>query len=76
MNKYFMRNSKHQAIGIDRTFNLGNYYVTTLVYINQRVVGKESTKNKHDNQDTSCPTIFLVPFCRTRMQRLKDIRVS
>ena len=58
--KHFVRNSNNQAIGIDRTFNLGNYYVTTLVYKNQRVVRKESTKtNKHDNQDLPAQPIFL-----------------
>ena len=57
-----MRNSNNQAIGIDRTFNLGNYYVTTLVYKNQRVVRIESTKtNKHDNQDLPAQPIFLGP---------------
>ena len=60
--KHFVRNSNNQAIGIDRTFNLGNYYVTTLVYKNQRVVRKESTKtNKHDNQDLPAQPIFLGP---------------
>ena len=75
--KHFVRNSNNQAIGIDRTFNLGNYYVTTLVYKNQRVVRKESTKtNKHDNQDLPAQPFFWVPFCCTRMQLIKHIRVS
>ena len=42
--KHFVRNANNQAIGIDRTFNLGTYYVTTLVYKNQRVIRKENAK--------------------------------
>ena len=55
-----MRNSNNQAIGNDRTFNLGSYYVATLVYKNHRVVRKESTK-KHDNQDLPAQPFFLGP---------------
>ena len=40
--KHFVKHAKHQQIRIDRTFNLGNYYVTTLVYKNQRVERKQS----------------------------------
>ena len=74
--KHFVRNSNNQAIGIDRTFNLGNYCVAILVYKNQRVVRKESIKNKHGNQDLPAQPIFWVPFCCTRMQHIKHIRVS
>ncbi|KAL3876375.1 hypothetical protein ACJMK2_034227 [Sinanodonta woodiana] len=33
--KHFLTNTKNQLIGIDRTFGLGNLYVTLLVYKNQ-----------------------------------------
>ena len=42
--KHFVRNANNQAIGFDRTFNLETYYVTTLVYKNQRVIRKENAK--------------------------------
>ena len=57
--KHIVRNSNNDAIGIDRTFNFGNYYVTTLVYKNQRVVRKENT-NK--SQDLAEHPIFLGPI--------------
>ena len=40
--KHFVKYAKNQQIGIDRTFNLGTYYVTTLVYKNQRIIRKPS----------------------------------
>lgn len=54
--KYFVKNEKKQQIGIDRTFNLGNYYVTTLVYKNQRVVRKNAKAEGHEEHP-----IFLGP---------------
>jgi len=33
------------VIGVDRTFNLGTCFVTTLVYKNKSVIGKESNDN-------------------------------
>ena len=71
--KHFVRISKHQAIGIDRTFNLGNYYVTTLVYKNQRVVRKESTKKISTKTKIFLSNQF---FESPRIQRIKLIRVS
>ena len=50
--KHFLTNTKNQPIGIDRTFGLGNFYVTLLVYKNQRVV----RKNTNDHP------IFLGPL--------------
>ena len=43
--KHFVKYAKNQQIGIDRTFNLGRYYVTTLVYKNQRIIRKPSKNN-------------------------------
>ena len=43
--KHFVKYAKNQQIGIDRTFNLGTYYVTTLVYKNQRIIRKPSKNN-------------------------------
>lgn len=43
--RHFVKHAKQKPIGIDRTFNLGNFYVTTLVYKNQRVVRK--TTDEH-----------------------------
>ena len=54
--KHFVKNAPNQQIGIDRTFNLGSYYVTTLVYKNQRVVRKQS-EGKQDEHP-----IFLGPI--------------
>lgn len=55
--KHFIKNAKNQQIGIDRTFNLGNYYVTTLVYKNQRIIRKptQSTEELEEHP------IFLGP---------------
>ena len=39
--KHFIKNATNQLIGIDRTFNLGNYFIMTLVYQNQRVIRKK-----------------------------------
>jgi len=36
--QHFLTHGYKQPVGIDRTFNLGNFYVMTLVYKNQRVV--------------------------------------
>ena len=55
--KHFVKNAKNQQIGIDRTFNLGNYYVTTLVYKNQRIIRKQS---KSENNIEEYP-IFMGP---------------
>ena len=53
--RHFVKNAAKQQIGIDRTFNLGNYYVTTLVYKNQRVV-------RSNKQDSDEHPIFLGPI--------------
>ncbi|KAK3096736.1 hypothetical protein FSP39_002786 [Pinctada imbricata] len=42
--KYFVLN-KCGSLGIDRTFNLGHYFVTTIVYKNKRVLKKETGEN-------------------------------
>ena len=34
---------KETRVGIDRTFNLGNFYVTSFVYKNERVIRKDSS---------------------------------
>ena len=39
--RHFLTPEKSDPLGIDRTFNLGSFYVTTIVYKNQRVVRKE-----------------------------------
>ena len=39
--KHFVKSAPHEQMKIDRTFNLGNYYVTTIVYKNQWVVRKQ-----------------------------------
>ena len=44
--KNFLTNKKEDPLGIDRTFNLGSFYVTTIVYKNQRIVRKE-TRDEH-----------------------------
>ena len=55
--RHFLTHEKSDPLGIDRTFNLGSFYVTTIVYKNQRVVRKESNrKQKHD-----VPPIFMGP---------------
>ena len=54
--KHFVKNATNQPIGIDRTFNLGNYFVTTLVYQNQRVIRKHSRVNPEEHP------IFLGPI--------------
>ena len=43
--KHFLKNTTAQPIGIDRTFNLGNFYVTILVYKNQRILRKSSSEH-------------------------------
>ena len=43
--KYFLKHNKDQPIGIDRTFNLGQFYVTTLVYKNTRLLKKDTQAN-------------------------------
>jgi len=40
------------TVGVDRTFNLGHFFVTTIVYKNHRVVKK----------DTKDPPIFIGPL--------------
>ena len=35
--------SKEPRVGIERTFNLGNFYVTSFVYKNERVIRKDSS---------------------------------
>jgi hypothetical protein len=35
--------SKKKRVGIDGTFNLGNFYVTSFVYKNERVIRKDSS---------------------------------
>ena len=41
--KHFLKHTKNNPIGIDRTFNLGSFYVTILVYKNQRIFRKNSS---------------------------------
>ena len=41
---YFLSQESNYIIGVDRTFNLGTYYVTVLVYKNLRVVRAEHRK--------------------------------
>ena len=53
--KHFLSNERDDPLGIDRTFNLGAFYVTTIVYKNQRIRRKES-----DNDKDGKP-IFLGP---------------
>ena len=36
--KYFISHQNNLVLGVDRTFNLGSFYVTALCYKNQRVV--------------------------------------
>ena len=43
--KHFLKHTKSQPIGIDRTFNLGSFYVTLLVYKNQRIFRKNSSEH-------------------------------
>ena len=43
--KHFLKHAKNQPIGIDRTFNLGSFYVTVLVYKNQRLFRKNSSEH-------------------------------
>ena len=50
--KHFLTHEKEDPLGIDRTFNLGSFYVTTIEYKNQRIVRKEN----HDEHP-----IFLGP---------------
>lgn len=40
--KHFLTNNTNLPIGIDRTFGLGHFYVTLLVYKNQRLLKKTS----------------------------------
>ena len=53
---YYIKNSSNQQIGIDRTFNLGNYFVTTLVFKNQSVIRKQSRIDPDEHP------IFLGPI--------------
>jgi hypothetical protein len=46
-----LRISCQDKVGVDRTFNLGHFFVTTLVYKNHRVV-----------KDTKDPPIFIGPL--------------
>lgn len=43
---YFVSHQGNLVLGVDRTFNLGNFYVTALVYKNQRVV-RSDNPNEH-----------------------------
>ncbi|ESO87422.1 hypothetical protein LOTGIDRAFT_166572 [Lottia gigantea] len=40
--KFFLKNSDSSIIGVDRTFNLGPFFVTCLVYKNNRVLRRET----------------------------------
>jgi hypothetical protein len=40
--KSFLAMNTHQVLGLDRTFNLGSCYVTTIVYKNLKVIRKDS----------------------------------
>ena len=50
--KHFLTHEKEDPLGIDRMFNLGSFYVTTMVYKNQRIIRRE-TCDEHP--------IFLIP---------------
>jgi hypothetical protein len=41
--KKFIGTSKEPCVGSDRTFNLGNFYVTSFVYKNEHVIRKDSS---------------------------------
>ena len=56
--KHFLTNEKDGPLGIDKTFNLGSFYVTTIVHKNQRIVRKEK-ENRDRNLDKH--PIFMVP---------------
>ena len=45
--KSFLSTAKGQPLGIDRTFNLGCLYVTTIVYKNHKLVRKNSPTEEH-----------------------------
>ena len=47
--RHFLKNDKSEPLGIDRTFNLGSFYVTTIVYKNQRVVRKEAEQKPNND---------------------------
>ena len=40
--KHFLTHEKEDPLDIDRMFNLGSFYVMTIVYKNQRIVRKEN----------------------------------
>ena len=65
--KHFVKNAPHEQIKIDRTFNLGNYYVTTIVYKNQRVVRKQQ---KGENAEHP---IFWDQLCYTKTPHTKHM---
>ena len=54
--KHLVKNATNQPIGIDRTFNLYNYFVMPLVYQNLRVIRKHSKVNPKEHP------IFLGPI--------------
>ena len=61
-------------IGVDRTFNLGTFFATTLVYKNQRVTRKETKDHSifagpmllHKDASYQTYRAFLSPVCRIR----------
>ena len=61
---------KETRVGIDRTFNLGNFYVTSFVYKNERVIRKDSSDHPVflGPQRSYFPQLSLLPFthqCKT-----------
>ena len=69
--KHFVKNAKNQQIGIDRTFNLGNYYVTTLVYKNQRIIRKQSKSGNNIEHP-----IFMGPVMLHKDATFKTYKIS
>ena len=47
--RHFLKNDKSEPLGIERTFNLGSCYVTTIVYKNQGVVRKEAEQKPNND---------------------------
>jgi hypothetical protein len=45
--------SKSGKLDIDRTFNLGQFYVITIVFKNHRLIRKETKDNPDDTIDTN-----------------------
>ena len=55
--KYFISHQGNLVLGVDRTFNLGSFFVTSFVYKNQRVT-RSNNSEEHP--------LFLGPMCLHR----------